>query len=85
MPNNSPGFVQVKKWILEAAAELGADISVRHAKSLAGDWLAASTHDDYSRLTYADPVGEGVARRWHEFASKTKSGRDALAKESAAA
>jgi hypothetical protein len=68
MPENKPGFIQVKDWIIEAAAEQGVRMSVRRAKGLAGDYLTKDSPDDYFRLTYSDPIGEGVARRWAEFA-----------------
>ena len=64
-----PTFVQVKQWILEAAAEMGAKMSVRRAKGLAGDYLAAIDADPtlrYSVLTYSDPTGEAAVRRWFQ-------------------
>ncbi|MDI3194801.1 hypothetical protein QK290_10630 [Pseudarthrobacter sp. AL07] len=67
MPENPPSFVQIKGWILAAAAEAGTVMSVRRAKKLAGDYLAKNDPESYRRLTYADPVGEGVARRWMDF------------------
>ena len=54
-----PTFVDVKRWILEAAREMGANVSTRRAKSLAGDYLTALEDDPllrYSVLTYDDPT-----------------------------
>lgn len=70
MPENrNPSFIQVKKWVLEAAHEQRIRMSVRDAKRLAGDYLTKDLgHDYYKRTTYSDPVGEGVARRWYQFA-----------------
>lgn len=62
-----PSFITVKKWILEAAAEHGAPMSTRRAKSLAAAWLAQPDPLDYLRLTYADPVGESIVRRWMDY------------------
>lgn len=62
-----PTFIEVKKWIIEAAREMGAEMSTRRAKGLAGDYLAAIDADPtlrYSVLTYADPTGEAAVRRW---------------------
>lgn len=67
MPENIPSFVTVKGWIIEAAQESNVFMSVRKAKSLAGEFLAKSDPDEYKRITHGDPVGEGVARRWAEF------------------
>ena len=67
MPEIKPSFVTVKKWIKEAAVELGSRMSERQAKSLAGDFLNAGSDDDYKRIVYSDPVGEGVAKRWANF------------------
>ena len=64
-----PSFVDVKRWILEAAREMGANVSTRRAKSLAGDYLTALEDDPllrYSVLTYDDPTGEQAVRRWFE-------------------
>lgn len=68
MPEPKPSFTQVKTWVLEAAAELDAKMSVRKAKGLAGDFLNAGADDDYKRIVYSDVVGEGVVKRWAEFA-----------------
>jgi fructose 1,6-bisphosphatase len=67
MPENQPSFVLIKGWILAAAAETGTVMSVRRAKKLAGDYLAKNDPEAYRRQAYADPVGEGVARRWMDF------------------
>lgn len=67
MPENIPNFTTIKRWILESAAEENMVMSVRRAKKMAGDYLSRNDPDAYSRLTYSDPVGEGVARRWTEF------------------
>lgn len=63
-----PTFITVKKWIIEAAAEFGAPMSTRRAKSLAAAWLSMPDPLEYLRITYHDPVGESVARRWAAFA-----------------
>ena len=62
-----PNFITVKKWIIEAAAEHGVHMPVRRAKSLAAAWLSMPDPLEYLRITYSDPVGESVARRWAEF------------------
>ena len=67
MPTALPGFTTIKKWILEAAGESDTKMSVRHAKKLAGDYLTQNDPDYYKRITHADPVGEGIARRWTDF------------------
>lgn len=64
-----PSFVDVKRWILEAAREMGANVSTRRAKSLAGDYLTGLERDPglrYSVLTYNDPTGEQAVRRWFQ-------------------
>lgn len=64
-----PTFIEVKRWILEAAQEMGAEMSVRKAKGLAGDYLTAMDADPtlrYSVLTYSDPTGEAAVRRWFQ-------------------
>jgi hypothetical protein len=67
VPENSPNFTTIKRWILESAAESNTVMSVRRAKGLAGDYLAQNDPESYRRQVYADPVGEGVARRWMDF------------------
>jgi len=73
MPENVPNFTTIKGWILEAAAESNMVMSVRRAKKMAGDYLDRNDPDAYNRLGYADPVGEGVARRWIEFKHNLES------------
>jgi hypothetical protein len=67
MPENSPNFTTIKRWILEAAADSNMVMSTRRAKKMAGDYLDSQDPANYKRLAYNDPVGEGVARRWDEF------------------
>jgi hypothetical protein len=73
MPENSPNFTTIKRWILDAAAESNMVMSVRRAKKIAGDYLDGQDPANYKRLAYHDPVGEGVARRWAEFKHNTES------------
>lgn len=64
-----PTFIQVKRWILEAAEEMGAEMSTRKAKGLAGDYLTAMDADPmlrYSVLTYSDTTGEAAVRNWFQ-------------------
>jgi hypothetical protein len=74
VPGIGPNFVTVKGWILDAAAEANMVMSVRRAKKMAGDYLNRSDPDTYNRLVYADPVGEGVARRWMDFKHNLETG-----------
>ncbi|SEC89345.1 hypothetical protein [Arthrobacter woluwensis] len=74
MPENSflgtlqsLGFVAAKAQLLAWAREAGERLSVRDAKRIAGLALTATDPDDYRRLCYSDPVGEGIAARWFEF------------------
>jgi hypothetical protein len=73
VPENSPNFTTIKRWILEAAAESNMVMSVRRAKKMAGDYLDTKDPANYNRLAYHDPVGEGVARRWAEFKHNMQS------------
>ena len=60
-----PTFTQVKKWIQEAAAQLGAEISNRKAKHYAGEWLIIQDAMlSYDSLTYKDETGEEACKRW---------------------
>lgn len=62
-----PGFLEVKRWIRQAAAESGARVSERHAKALAGAYLTTLETDHalrFSSLTYVDEVGEAAVRAW---------------------
>lgn len=61
------GFTGAKKQLLIWAGEMGERLSVRHAKSIAGQVFDAADADDYKRIIHGDPVGEGVARRWMDF------------------
>lgn len=63
----SLGFVGAKQFFLTEAAMQGAKMSVRAAKGLAGQVMECSSADEYKRITYADPIGEGVAKRWLDF------------------
>ena len=48
---------------------MGANVSTRRAKGLAGDYLTALERDPglrYSVLTYNDPTGEQAVRRWFQ-------------------
>jgi len=58
------GFVEAVKHLRETwAPEKGLTLSVRKAKGLAG--AAIDRHlNEYKRIIYADPTGEGVAKRW---------------------
>lgn len=67
VPENTPNFTTIKRWILESAIESNIVMSTRRAKKMAGDYLARNDPDSYNRLAYHDPVGEGVVRRWMEF------------------
>lgn len=67
MPENPPNFILIKGWILAAAADIGIGMSNTRAKKIAGDYLSQNDPESDRRLTYKDPVGEGVARRWREF------------------
>lgn len=60
-----PNFIQVKKWIQEAAEMMGARISNRKAKHLAGEWLLVQDATlSYNSLTYSDSTGEEACKRW---------------------
>lgn len=62
-----PNFVAVKKWIREAAAETGAQVSERHAKALAGSYMTTVEADSalrFSSTTYADPTAEAAVKAW---------------------
>lgn len=63
----SLGFVGAKQYFLTEAAMQGTRMSVRTAKGLAGEVMSCASADDYKRITYSDPVGEGIAKRWLEF------------------
>jgi hypothetical protein len=67
MPETTPNFTTIKRWILEAAADCNMVVSTRRAKKLAGDYLTQNDPEAYNCLVYSDPVGEGVARRWMDF------------------
>lgn len=63
----SLGFVGAKQFFLTEAAMQGTKMSVRTAKGLAGQVMDCATADDYKRIIYSDPIGEGIAKRWQEF------------------
>lgn len=65
MPKNTPSFVQIKKWIIEAAPGHGVKITGNRAKALAGRYLAELDPElDEGRTDYADPTGTEAVRRW---------------------
>jgi len=67
MPENSPSFIQIKKWIIEAAPLHGVEMTGNRAKALAGRYLAELDPElDDSRTEYADPTGTEAVRRWME-------------------
>ena len=60
-----PTFIQVRKWIQEAAQLMGAKISVRKAKHYAGEYLLTLDAElSYNSLTYSDSTGEEACKRW---------------------
>ncbi|WP_336715398.1 hypothetical protein [Arthrobacter sp. USHLN218] len=61
------GFVGAKTWLLAQAEEAGQKLSVRKAKDLAGRAMDCINPDEYKRILYSDPVGEGIAKRWMDF------------------
>lgn len=63
----SLGFIGAKQYFLTEAAMQGTKMSVRTAKGLAGEVMDCISVDDYKRIIYSDPVGEGIAKRWQEF------------------
>lgn len=63
----SLGFVGAKQFFLTEAAMQGTKMSVRTAKGLAGQVMDCASADDYKRIIYSDPIGEGIAKRWQEF------------------
>jgi len=65
MPENSYSFIQIKKWIIEAAPEYGVKMTGNRAKALAGRYLAEQDPElDDGRTEYADPTGTEAVRRW---------------------
>lgn len=65
MPEISPSFIQIKKWIIEAAPEYGVQMTGNRAKALAGRYLAEQDPElDEGRTEYADPTGTEAVRRW---------------------
>ena len=63
----SLGFVGAKQYFLTEAAMQGTKMSVRTAKGLAGQVMECASADEYKRIVYSDPIGEGIAKRWQEF------------------
>lgn len=61
------GFVAAKEQLRAWAKDAGERLSVRDAKHIAGLIVSATDSDDYRRLCYSDPVGEGIAARWFNF------------------
>jgi len=65
MPENGPSFIQIKKWIIEAAPDYGVKMTGNRAKALAGRYLAEQDPElDDGRTEYADPTGTEAVRRW---------------------
>lgn len=65
MPQNNPSFIQVKKWIIDAAPDYDLQMSGRRAKQLAGEYLASLDPElDEGRTDYADPTGTEAVKRW---------------------
>lgn len=65
MPKIAPTFIQIKKWILEAAPLHGVEMTGNRAKALAGRYLAGLDPElDEGRTDYADPTGTEAVRRW---------------------
>lgn len=67
MPKIAPSFIQIKKWIIEAAPEHDVKMTGNRAKALAGRYLAELDPElDEGRTDYADPTGTEAVRRWME-------------------
>jgi hypothetical protein len=67
MPENNPSFIQIKKWIIDAAPLHGVEMTGNRAKALAGRYLAELDPElDAGRTAYADPTGTEAVRRWME-------------------
>lgn len=67
MPKINPSFIQIKKWIIEAAPLHGVEMTGNRAKALAGRYLAELDPElDDGRTEYADPTGNEAVRRWME-------------------
>jgi len=65
MPGNAQSFIQIKKWIIEAAPGYGVKMTGNRAKALAGRYLAEQDPElDEGRTDYADPTGTEAVRRW---------------------
>jgi len=65
MPEIRPNFIQIKKWIIEAAPEYGVKMTGNRAKALAGRYLAEQDPElDDGHTEYADPTGTEAVRRW---------------------
>jgi len=65
MPENTASFVQIKKWIIDAAPLHGVKMTGNRAKALAGRYLAEQDPElDEGRTDYADPTGNEAVRRW---------------------
>lgn len=65
MPENIPSFIQIKKWIIEAAPTYGVKMTCNRAKALAGRYLAELDPElDEGRTDYSDPTGNEAVRRW---------------------
>lgn len=62
-----PTFKDAKRWIREAARELGAQLNGREAQALAGAYLTTLDTDPQLRqssITYGDPTGERAVKAW---------------------
>lgn len=67
MPEITPSFIEIKSWILEAAPMYDVRMSVRRAKTLAGEYLASlDPEHDEGRTSYSDPTGTEAVRLWME-------------------
>jgi len=67
MPKINPSFIQIKKWIIEAAPLHGVEMTGNRAKALAGRYLAELDPElDDGHTEYADPTGTEAVRRWME-------------------
>lgn len=62
-----PTFIQIKKWIIEEAALVSAEMTVRRAKALAGEYMTTIDPDAglrYSTISHSDPVAEAAVKAW---------------------
>lgn len=65
MPEIAPSFIQIKKWIIEAAPTHNVRMTGNRAKALAGRYLSELDPElDEGRTDYSDPTGNEAVRRW---------------------